>query len=78
MGFVASAFGCPFDCLLLYLVYRRPLPDLDIEAVVRDIRCAACRCAVIGANTFGRPMPKTRRRIREAGIRKSFRRVLTP
>jgi radical SAM superfamily enzyme YgiQ (UPF0313 family) len=78
MGFVASAFGCPFDCsfcCIAGLTGGRYL-TFDIEAVVRDIQMLADLPVVrlVDANTFGHPEHARRlcRRIREAGIRKSF------
>ncbi len=78
MGFVASAFGCPFDCsfcCIAGLTGGRYL-TLDIEAVVRDIQMLADLPVVrlVDANTFGHPehARKLSRRIREAGIHKSF------
>lgn len=78
MGFVASAFGCPYDCsfcCIADLTGGRYLP-LGIDAVVRDIALLGEIPVVrlVDANTFGHPDHARRlcRAIRAAGIRKDF------
>lgn len=78
MGFVVSAFGCPFDCsfcCIAGLTAGRYLTH-SIESVVRDIQLLPELPVVrlVDANTFGNPEHARRlcRAIREAGIRKSF------
>lgn len=78
MGFVASAFGCPFDCsfcCISPLTSGRYLPA-GIETVVRNIRALEQTPVIrlVDANTFGNPQHARRlaEAIRNAGIRKHF------
>lgn len=78
MGFVVSAFGCPFECnfcCIAGLTAGRYLTH-QIESVVRDIQLLPDLPVVrlVDANTFGDPGHALQlcRAIREAGIRKSF------
>jgi radical SAM superfamily enzyme YgiQ (UPF0313 family) len=78
MGFVASAFGCPYDCSFCCIspvTGGRYLTN-SVETVLRDI-CLQDRTPVIrlvDANTFGNPQNARRlaRSIRDSGVRKHF------
>ncbi len=78
LGFVSSAFGCPFDCsfcCIAGLTGGRYL-TMSVEAVVRDIQLLPDIPVIrlVDANTFGNPDHARRlsRGIRKAGIQKSF------
>ena len=78
MGFVASAFGCPFDCAFCCIA---PLTDgryltCGIETVLHDICCLEQTPVIrlVDANTFGNPEHARRlaEAIRAADVRKNF------
>ncbi|MFO7607167.1 MAG: radical SAM protein [Desulfurivibrionaceae bacterium] len=78
MGFVVTAFGCPFNCsfcCIRGLTGGRYLTH-DTEAVIRDIKMLGDIPVVrlLDANTFGDPRHAERlcEAIREAGIDKQF------
>ncbi|MDF1576872.1 MAG: radical SAM protein [Desulfobulbales bacterium] len=78
MGFVVTAFGCPFNCSFCCiggLTGGRYLTH-DTEAVIRDIKMLGDIPVVrlLDANTFGDPQHAERlcEAIREAGIDKQF------
>ncbi|WP_432822342.1 B12-binding domain-containing radical SAM protein [Trichloromonas sp.] len=78
MGFVSSAFGCPFDCsfcCIAGLTGGRYLSQ-SIDTVVRDIRLLndVPVIRLVDANTFGNPDHARRlcRAIVDGGIKKSF------
>ncbi len=78
MGFVASAFGCPYDCAFCCIapVTGGRYLTSGIETVLRDIRCLGNTPVIrlVDANTFGNPEHARRlaEAIRDAGIRKHF------
>jgi len=78
MGFVGSAFGCPFDCTFCCIggfTGGRYL-NHEIAAVIRDIRLLGEVPVIrlVDANTFGNPDHARRlcRAIVAAGINKTF------
>jgi radical SAM superfamily enzyme YgiQ (UPF0313 family) len=78
MGFVVTAFGCPFDCsfcCISGLTGGRYLTH-DTDSVIRDIKMLGDIPVVrlLDANTFGDPRHAELlcRAIREAGIEKQF------
>ncbi len=78
MGFVASAFGCPYDCSFCCigpLAGGRYL-NLESAAVVRDIELLARTPVIrlVDANSFGNPAQarELAGKIRAAGIRKQY------
>jgi radical SAM superfamily enzyme YgiQ (UPF0313 family) len=78
VGFVASAFGCPYDCAFCCIapVTGGRYLTSGIETVLRDIRCLGDIPIIrlVDANTFGNPEHARRlaEAIRDAGIRKHF------
>jgi radical SAM superfamily enzyme YgiQ (UPF0313 family) len=78
IGFVVSAFGCPYDCSFCSIGpqtdgrYLTCSPD----AIIRDIGLLGDVPIIrlVDANTFGRPEKALElcRKIREAGIKKQF------
>lgn len=78
MGFVASAFGCPFDCNFCCIAGQAGGRYLacSIDAVIRDIGLLGETPIVrlVDANTFGNPDHARAlcRAIQAAGIRKGF------
>jgi radical SAM superfamily enzyme YgiQ (UPF0313 family) len=78
LGFVASAFGCPYDCNFCCIANQaggRYLACAN-EAVIRDIGLLpeVPFIRMVDANTFGNPTHARElvRAIRAAGIRKDF------
>ncbi|MBE0596881.1 MAG: cobalamin B12-binding domain-containing protein [Desulfuromonadales bacterium] len=78
LGFVTSAFGCPFDCSFCCIGGQAGGRYLacSIEAVIRDIGLLPeiPFIRLVDANTFGSPEHARRlcRAIRAAGLEKSF------
>ncbi|HBT83413.1 MAG TPA: B12-binding domain-containing radical SAM protein [Desulfuromonas sp.] len=78
MGFVASAFGCPFDCNFCCIAGQAGGRYLacSIAAVIRDIELlgAVPFVRLVDANTFGNPEHARAlcRAIVAAGIKKDF------
>jgi hopanoid C-3 methylase len=78
MGFVTSAFGCPFDCTFCCISSQAGgrYVTCSIESVVRDIGLleGVSFIRMVDANTFGNPNHARLlcRAIREAGIKKDF------
>jgi radical SAM superfamily enzyme YgiQ (UPF0313 family) len=78
LGFVASAFGCPYECHFCCIAGQaggRYLP-CSIDAVIRDMRLleGIPFIRLVDANTFGNPAHARRlcEAIRAAGIEKNF------
>ncbi len=78
LGFVTSAFGCPYDCNFCCISGQtggRYLP-CSIDSVVRDIGLLkdVPFIHMVDANTFGNPKhaQALSRAIRDAGIKKDF------
>ncbi|OGR07001.1 MAG: B12-binding domain-containing radical SAM protein [Deltaproteobacteria bacterium RIFOXYD12_FULL_50_9] len=78
MGFVATAFGCPFNCSFCCI---RPLTNgryltQEIDSVIRDIKLLRDIPVIrlLDANTFGDPEHSRRlcHAIKEAGIKKQY------
>ncbi|BCR03212.1 B12-binding domain-containing radical SAM protein [Desulfuromonas versatilis] len=78
MGFVASAFGCPFDCSFCCIapVTGGRYLTAGIDTILRDIGQLEQTPVIrlVDANTFGNPQHARRlaEAIRAAGIRKHF------
>jgi len=78
LGFVASAFGCPYDCTFCCITNQAGGKYLacSIEAVIRDIGLLpeVPFIRMVDANTFGNPNHARLlcKAIRAAGIRKDF------
>jgi radical SAM superfamily enzyme YgiQ (UPF0313 family) len=78
MGFVASAFGCPYDCHFCCITNQAGGRYLacGIDAVIRDIGLLpeVPFIRMVDANTFGQPSHARQlvRAIRDAGIKKDF------
>lgn len=78
LGFVSSAFGCPYDCNFCCIKNQaggRYLP-CSIPSVLRDIRLLedVPFIRLVDANTFGNPNHARTlcRELRQAGIKKDF------
>jgi len=78
LGFVASAFGCPFDCDFCCIAGQAGGGYLtaNIDTVIRDIRLLGELPVIrlVDANTFGNPghARKLAEAIRAAGVKKNF------
>ncbi|MFA5514761.1 MAG: cobalamin-dependent protein [Desulfuromonadales bacterium] len=78
LGFVTSAFGCPFDCSFCCIAGQSGGSYLpcSIDSVVRDIGLleGISFVRLVDANTFGHPVHARQlcRAIRAAGIDKKF------